>query len=309
MDDTLLRRVAALAVVASLAIAGPAHARGQVKRPVKRPNLSLKSSLSHRLSRAALLDARLPFTVALRRSYEGGPGDDVLGLDWDSGVTPWPLAGTGPATTPVTSHLDGAFSYEWDFGADTTGYATAGTVETLVGGGVALTGSGFPIATAEGACTTAAAIDATGITFASAAVRFGTVNPFSGAVSGTLSLRTAIRTRVTPCGGGAPTTALARTGGDDPPLPVAFDGRFTVSPAVTADGRMRLGVLRIADTVAAPQRTTFGLIQACTDPAAADGCGRRAFPARTRMVSLTADVLAGDAMPVAPADPAEPPPL
>jgi hypothetical protein len=57
----------------------------------------------------------------------------------------------------------------------------------------------------------------------------------------------------------------------------------------------------------ASQRSTFGLVSVCTDPAAADGCDRRAFPVRTKLVSMTADVLAGDAMPAAPSDPPEPP--
>jgi hypothetical protein len=250
----------------------------------------------------------LPFTIRLRRSYEGGPGDDVVALSWDSGATPWPLAGTAPALGSTTS-LDGAFTSQWDYGADTSGYATRGTVETHVGGGVALTGSGFPIAVPEGtACTTWQALDATGITLTAAGARFGTANPFSGEVSGTLSLRTAVRTRAVACGGdplGAP-TAVARAAVDDPPLPVAFTGRLSVSPSLTADGRVRLGILRVADTPQSPQRSTFGLIAACTDPAAADGCARQTFPVRTKLLSLTAEVLAGDAMPAAPADPPEP---
>jgi hypothetical protein len=90
-------------------------------------------------------------------------------------------------------------------------------------------------------------------------------------------------------------------------LPVAFTGRLTISPAVTADGRFRLGILRIRDTPETPQRSTFGLVHACADPAAADGCDRRAFPVRTRLLSMTAEVLAGGALGPAPGDPPEPP--
>jgi hypothetical protein len=274
-------------------------------------SLTLKSKVRKRVRRAQAAGAVLPFTIRLRRSYEGGPGDDVVALSWDPSASPWPLAGTAPVAGSATTSLDGAFTSQWDFGADTSGYATRGTVETHVGAGVALTGSGFGIAAPEGAtCTTWAALDATGIALTSAGARFGSANPFSGEVSGTLSLRTAIRTRAVPCGGDPATaaTAVARTADADPPLPVAFSGRLTISPAVTADGRVRLGVLRIADTPATPQRSTFGLLHACADPAAADGCDRRAFPVRTRLVSLTAEVLAGDAMPAAPGDPAEPAP-
>jgi hypothetical protein len=89
----------------------------------------------------------------------------------------------------------------------------------------------------------------------------------------------------------------------DPPLPIAFSGRFTVSPSIANDGSIRLGVLRIADTAQTPQRSVFGYIHACTDPAAADGCARMAFPVRTKVLNLTAEVIAGDKMPAPPAAP------
>jgi hypothetical protein len=273
---------------------------------VKQPTLTLKSSFIHRAQMAGSI---LPFTIRLRRAYEGGPGDDVVSLAWDPSATPWPLAGTGPAREPATTNLDGALSYQWDYGADTSGYATLGTVETHIGGGVSMVGTGFPIAAPEGStCTTLSSLSATGLSLTAAGARFGTVNPFSGEVNGTINLRTTIRTRAVPCSGTlTPETALATTTSADPPLPVAFTGRFTISPSVLADGRVRLGVLRILDTGATPQRSTFGLVQACTDPTAADGCARRAFPVRTKLVSMTADVIAGDAMPAAPPDPTAPP--
>jgi hypothetical protein len=267
---------------------------------VKKPTLTLNSSFIHRAQAAGSI---LPFTLRLRRPYEGGPGDDVLQLAWDTASTPWPLSGTLPPPAPSTLHLDGTVGYEWDYGADTSGYATLGTVETMIGAGVSMTGTGFPIAMPEdGSCATPA-LEATGVTFASAGARFGTINPFSGQVSGTINLRTAIRSKVTPCTGTVtPDNALATTNGSDPPLPVAFTGTFTVSPGVGSDGTVRFGVLRI-DDAKVPQRTTFGLVHACTDPSAPDGCARLAFPVRTKLLSLTADVIAGDAMTPAPPNP------
>jgi hypothetical protein len=266
----------------------------------KRPGLTLNSSFIHR---AQALGTVLPFTLRLRRPYEGGPGDDVLQFGWDTASTPWPLAGTVPPSSPSTLHIDGAASYEWDYGADTSGYATLGTVETMLGGAISMTGSGFPIAVHDGSACATPALDATGVTFTSAGTRFGTLNPFSGQVSGTINLRTAIRSQVTPCSGTVtPDNALATTTGSDPPLPVAFTGTFTVSPGVGSDGTVRFGILRI-DDAKIPQRTTFGLINACTDPSAADGCARMAFPVRTKLLSLTADVVAGDVMPAAPPNP------
>lgn len=292
----------AAVLAACLAACGGLTVPADAKGPSKRPTLTLKSNVRKMVTRAADGGSVLPFTVRLRRTYEGGPGDDVVALQWDPSAVAWPVTGTAPAPLS-TAALDGAFTTEWNYGADTSGYAVRGTVETRDSGGVAMSGSGFPIAVAEnGACTTLAALDATGMTLSAAGARFGTVNPFSGEVAGTLALRAAVRTRAVPCGTDPPAvaalpTALATTTADDPPLPVAFNGRLTVSPSLTADGRFRLGVLRIVDTAATPQRTTFGLVHACVDPSAADGCDRRAFPVRTRLLSLTAEVLVGDALP------------
>src|SRR4051794_1074736 len=209
----------------------------------KRPSLTLKSRVRSKLRRAAAEGDVLPFTLRLRRPYEGGAGDDVVALAWDDAATPWPLDGTAPAPGEASTHLDGALTYEWDYSADTTGYATQGTVETNVGGGVSLTGTGFPIAATAGAsCSALAALDATGVSFTPAGARFGMLNPFSGEVGGPLGRRTTTRPRAVP-GGGAPApapTALARPAAPAPPLPVAFNGRFTMSPAITSDGRIRV---------------------------------------------------------------------
>jgi hypothetical protein len=311
VGGTLVAPVAADARAKHRPTSGTArlHERVTLRRQAARtPTLTLKSSFIHRAQAAGSV---LPFTIRLRRGYEGGPGDDVVSLAWDPSATPWPLAGTAPAPAAATTNLDGALSYQWDYAADTSGYATLGTVETHIGGGVSMTGTGFPIAAPEGAtCTSLSSLSATGASFTAAGARFGTINPFSGDVSGTISLRTTIRSRAVPCSGTlTPETAVATTTAADPPLPVAFTGRFTISPAVLADGRVRLGVLRIFDAPGSLQRSTFGLVHVCTNPTAPDGCARMAFPVRTKLLSLNADGLAGDAMPASPAAPPEPAPL
>lgn len=270
------------------------------ERALKHPRLNLKSSFIHRLQAAA---AAVPFTVRLRQTYEGGLGDDVLQLDWDTSAIAWPLAGTAPAADPVTSNLSGAFSYVWDYGADTTGYAEMGTVETRIGSAVSMQGTGFDIAgPGPDPCETTASLTSTGMALTAADVRFGTVNPFSRQVNGTLSLRTNIRTEATPCAGGDPLVATTATADPDRPLPVAFTGTFTVSPGITSDGHFRFGLLTV-DDVTTPQRTTFGLVYACADPTAPDGCGRQAFPVRTKLLHLTAEVVAGSAVPGPPSIP------
>jgi hypothetical protein len=286
--------------------AGLKHLRAEFRRQVlKKPRVILKPGF---LERAEAVGSILPFTIRLRRSYEGGPGDDVLQLAWDAASVPWPLDGTAPPAAPSTSTLDGALTYDWDFGADTSGYAGLGTTETLLGRTLSASGTGFPLAVPSGTCTGVQKLDVTGVTFSSAGLRFGTVNPFSGDVFGTINLRSRIRTAVTACDGTtAATYPLATTAPPDPPIPVAFYGKMRVSPSITADGHVRLGLLRIADAAPTPQRTTFALVHACTDPAAADHCARQAFPARVKFLSLDAEILAGDQMPAQPAgDPPDP---
>jgi hypothetical protein len=316
----LRRQLPALALAACALACGteapafaapPAHSaaakllRVELRRQfTRKPRLALNQAF---LRRAQAAGAILPFTIRLRRPYEGGPGDDVIGLTWDTAATAWPLAGTMPAAA-TSSTVDGALTYEWDYSADTSGYATLGTTETVIGGGISLTGTGFPIAVPDpgSACDKVSTLDATGVSFTSAGVRFGTVNPFSGQVNGTINLRSSVRTAFRPCGADpatTPATALpvATSTAADPPLPIAFQGQFSVSPSVSSDGAIRLGVLRITPSI--PQRTTFGLVNACTDATAADGCGRQAFPVRTKIISLNAEVLAGDRMPGPPPPP------
>jgi hypothetical protein len=303
----------ALARSASDANPGHRHAKKQSEAARRRAELKKKAEQKARLilsssyiRRAQAAGIVVPFTLRLRRSYEAFPGDDQLQLAWDTSTTPWPLAGTAPVAPPPITYLDGATSFWWDYGADTSGYGQLGTVETQIGANTSMTGSGFHVAVADGStCTTLQALDVTGISITSAGMRFGTLNPFSGVVNGTLSMRVSTRALPTTCGGGSttPASALSTPQDTDPPLPIAFSGRFTVSPSIAADGSVRLGVLRIADTPQTPQRSVFGYIHACTDPAAADGCARMAFPVRTKILNLTAEVVAGDKMPAPPAAP------
>lgn len=74
------------------------------------------------------------------------------------------------------------------------------------------------------------------------------------------------------------------------PLPVAFAGSFRLSPAITADGRVRLGVM-VADAATIPQASSFGFVHSCTE--APPSCADQAFPARLSTVRLTAELLVG----------------
>ena len=79
------------------------------------------------------------------------------------------------------------------------------------------------------------------------------------------------------------------------PLTLSFDGEFKISPALTSDGRMRLGVIRVTDPSA--QRSNFGKLQACTGVA---DCEQMTYPLRLKVRSFTADVLVGAGSPSLP---------
>jgi hypothetical protein len=76
----------------------------------------------------------------------------------------------------------------------------------------------------------------------------------------------------------------------DPIVPISFDAAFKISPAVTTDGKLRLGVLTVP--VGSTQPTTFARITMCVDEAAT--CSTRAFPARLKVLQMNAEVLVGD---------------
>jgi hypothetical protein len=90
-----------------------------------------------------------------------------------------------------------------------------------------------------------------------------------------------------------------------PPMPFSFDGSFRISPAITADGRIRLGVMDVVDQPATPQASTFAFLNTCTaasgvlltDAAPASpfctAPDLMAFPARLTPHKLSAELLIG----------------
>jgi hypothetical protein len=78
----------------------------------------------------------------------------------------------------------------------------------------------------------------------------------------------------------------------DPVVPISFDATFRISPAVDADGKLRLGILSLPPNQ--PQPTTFARISTCIKQVAADPCTVVRFPARLAMSQLDAEILVGD---------------
>ena len=209
---------------------------------------------------------------------------------------------------------------EWRFGADTSGYGAVGVSETMQGKAVSLEGTSFPISDFDPACASGAALEAStrralpgpsdvpGVAIASAGSRYGLIDLFRGTIRGSLNLHMSFRSAVrAACGGAATTTKLIDPGGGvspAPPMPVAYDGRFKISPAITADGRLRIGTMTI-DDVQQPQADTFAYVASCTAPYGTpddsscfpgDGDGAL-FPARVKLLKLTAELIVGSNAP------------
>ena len=91
-----------------------------------------------------------------------------------------------------------------------------------------------------------------------------------------------------------PETTPVVDNGSAPPMPVRFNGHFTISPSITPDGKMRFGKISLDDAVS-PQLSTFAFVRACTEVPAP--CNPQPFPARLKLKKLTAEVLLGDIFP------------
>jgi hypothetical protein len=78
----------------------------------------------------------------------------------------------------------------------------------------------------------------------------------------------------------------------DPLVPISFDATFRISPAIDADGKLRLGILTLP--TGGTQPTTFGRISTCIQQATSGPCTVVRFPARLAVSQLNAEILLGD---------------
>jgi hypothetical protein len=283
-----------------------AVARRQLRRALKRnPQAVLRNGF---MKKAQAVDLTLPLTLRLRRSGQG-PIDDELAVEWSSDTFPWPLGyaelAPGPGDTPPGGviPLDGTSSLEAEFGNDVSGYAGPGVVETTAGGKVAFDSG--PISPAIAVSDYAQSVNdnvplCNAPTIQVSNVVFGTGRPtqsvlhlFGGSARTTLRVHAGTTTQVAPtdCSGlfGSANNVHAPANGD-PIVPVSFDATFKISPAVTADGKLRLGVLTVP--LGSTQPTTFARMTMCVDEAAP--CTTQAFPARLKVIQVNAEVLVGD---------------
>jgi hypothetical protein len=284
-----------------------AVARRQLRRAIKR-NPAAVLGRKDFLKKAQALDLTLPLTLRLQRSGQG-PIDDELGVVWNSDTFPWPIgfaelepAPGGPDPGGVVP-LNGTSSLEAEFGNDVSGYNGPGVVETLTGGKVAFnSGQISPaIAVSDYSQTAndnvprchAPTIQVSNVVFQTGRTTQSVLHLFGGTARVTLRVRAGTTTQVVDpsCGGGFGATDNVHAPADaDPIVPISFDATFKISPAVTADGRLRLGVLTVP--LGSTQPTTFGRITMCVDQAVP--CTTAAFPARLSVIQMNAEVLVGD---------------
>jgi hypothetical protein len=280
--------------------------RKHLRRALKRnPTGALRGDF---LKRAAASGLNLPLTLRLARSGQG-PIDDQLGVSWTSETFPWPagFAELQPASdgTPAGGviPLDGTSSLEAEFGNDTSGYVSPGVVETLTGGKVAFDSGVITPAIPVSDYATAAdnniplcnapRIQLSNVTLATGRTTQSLLHLFGGTARVTLHVVAGTTTQVASatCSAGFDTTsnvyAPQSTG---PIVPITFDATFKISPSVTADGKLRLGILSVP--AASAQPTTFARMTMCVDEASP--CTTQAFPARLQVLQMSAEVLVGD---------------
>jgi hypothetical protein len=293
-----------------------AVARRKLERAIRgNPRTVLKKGF---FKKAQALDLSLPLTLRLRRSDQG-PTDDALAVVWDSSTWAWPTgflqlqpAHDGDPPPGGVVPLDGRASVDADFGNDTSGYGAQGIVETTNGRRLQLTSTDemapIPV-TGLTTCVTGSApsvidptvpaVQLTRLNLVTGEGTSGLLSLFGGTARVSLHVRLATTTQSLDgnCSGTFGPSSEGNydqgpsTPTDDPVVPISFDATFRISPAIDADGKLRLGVLSLPANQ--PQPTTFARISTCikqtTNP-----CTVVRFPARLAMSQLNAEILVGD---------------
>jgi hypothetical protein len=279
------------------------HERERIRKKLARelrrnPRAVLERGFLHE---AQVSEFRVPMSIRLSASDGHGgylPSDDQMEIDWDDSVFQWPLAPVGIPAAPQTAYISGGFTAEAAFaGSDVSGYGDPGATELLLGGGIHLQSDPVTISEFATPCADGpqlATDPSARISIESAGTKYGLMNLFTRAFSGALALRMKPASSIVSTCGGTPATTAPLANTSAAPMPLRFRGTFSISPAITPDGKLRFGKISVDDSVTA-QLTTFAYLRACTDASAPD-CAPQQFPARIKLKRLTAEVLLGDAL-------------
>lgn len=245
------------------------------------------------LRKAATTGLDLPYTVRLSRRTDDAGGqeapNDTLHLSWDQfpdavlGGQP-PIDPPGAYDSSTTLTLQGSYSGIARFGADTSGYAHPWIVELVQGQSATLTSASpttLLLGVSDPGCTNTDLTTTPPWTFTSVEPTYGTLDLFGGGYTGSLHLRA---TTSATCGGSTWSTPAGA-----PPFSVPLLGRFRISPAITADGRLRLGTITIATPGPSDDGNHAELHLHC------DTCSPNdlLFTGRLKTLAITAELLIG----------------
>jgi hypothetical protein len=279
-------------LIASPAIARPTPAGKALMRALKHnPRLALKATF---LRKAAAGGVDLPLTFRLSRRTNNAGGEeaanDTVHFSFDQFAGGPVLGGQPPIDPPgayvpsTTLSLTGSYTAIAHFGADTSGYGKPSIVEITQGQTASLaspSSTTLLLGVSDPGCSDAQLVTIPSWGFAPGGVTDGTLDLFGGDYTGTLRLKATVSAT---CGGSTWQTVAGA-----PVLPLALSGRFRLSPALTADGRVRLGTIAVADPGPSDTGTHAELHLHCAACAPAD----LTFTGRLKALAVTAEVLIG----------------
>jgi hypothetical protein len=247
--------------------------------------------------RAVSLGLDLPVTVRLTPATDRHGGvadldDDTFQIDLGTGATEPPLP-AGNAAGVVTGTLKGSFGASLRFSQDTSGYGALGTVELGFGAMELESVAGIDlIEDTAGPCALATTSP---FAITEAAGSLGDLNLITGTFSMALHTSFGYTTDARNLCGDAFTTTAVDDGTAQPPVfPLRIEGVARISPAITADGRVRL--IRLA--AAGPQRSSFVRLRTCAgDPipatCAAGDPDQATVSGRISLTGFVAEVIIG----------------
>lgn len=271
--------------------------RNALLRAVKRnPRIATRKWF---LRRAALLGADVPITIRLNPRLDqagtpAGASDDTIKIAIDDPpADPALPAGASPGI--VASTIDGGWAGTLRFSADTAGYGRVGVVE-LGFRYVFMTGSGFDLIHAADSTPCVggrALLKTTPMVSINTGLRSqGYVDLFANTFEIALRTQFAFASDLrTDCTVNVFGTTSLMTGELRPPQPIRLSGTFRISPAITADGQVRLGRLAIKGI----QSDSYVELHTCTDaPPAPPACPPDSkLTGRLVASTFTADLLIG----------------
>jgi hypothetical protein len=275
-----------------------AHLRKKVR---KTPKLLFSRAFARE---ASLIGFNLPLTLRLVDPTGSGTANQ-LEINWSNATFAEPSGFSllQPPTNPTVVTLSGSLPMVLDFGADMSGYGILGLVASKIMPARGFTATPFPIASylvpASGCTDSTLAVQPASPSEASVSlvpseVTNGYLGMFDGHTRGVIHFQSSFASQIVSTCGGSPqveATATSPLTSSDPPIPIRYDGRFTVTPAIK-DGVSRFGRL-IIDNNTTPQDASFAQIFSCTNALPGD-CNRQPFPAFVRLLHLDADLLLGD---------------